>query len=179
MSHPAPRLRGRMDAETCRYQVDRSHRLVYPSSLQRCLLSRLDSAADRIEGLALFLYRHGDQRLVGLAVGTAVDRSVCVIQCITFMERRALSAKSVAPESILFGRRVPVDSHGAGGGRNCTDPVTRHRNAGCCSERVAHFLRGLHDPLWMCRRHYVLARISSKCRCAKCQREHDTRPSNR
>jgi hypothetical protein len=131
------------------------------------------------EGLALFLYRHGDQRLVGLAVGTAVDRSVCVIQCITFMERRALSAKSVASESILFGRRVPVDSHGAGGGRNCADPVTRHRNAGCCSERVAHFLRGLHDPLWMCRQYYVLARISSKCRCAKCEREHDTRPSNR
>ncbi|PYK53697.1 MAG: hypothetical protein DME48_10830 [Verrucomicrobia bacterium] len=33
---------------------------VYPSSLQRSLLSLLDSAADRIEGLALFLYRHGD-----------------------------------------------------------------------------------------------------------------------
>jgi hypothetical protein len=114
------------------------------------------------------------------------DCSVCVTRCIALMERCsplaarcALSAKSVVPKLILFGRRVPVDSHGAGGGRNCTDPVTWHRNAGCCSERVAHFLRGLHDPLWMCRRHYVLARISSKCRCAKCEREHDTRPSNR
>ena len=93
--------------------------------------------------------------------------------------RCALSAKSVLPELILFGRRVLVDSHGAGGGRNRTDPVTRHRNAGCCSERVAHFLRGLHDPLWMCRQHYVLARISSKCRCAKCERDHETRASNR
>jgi hypothetical protein len=93
--------------------------------------------------------------------------------------RCALSAKSVMTKLILFGRRVPVDSHRAGGGRNRVDPVTRHRNAGCCSERVAHFLRGLHDPLWMCRQYYVLARISSKCRCAKCEREHDTRPSNR
>jgi hypothetical protein len=57
------------------------------------------------------------------------------------------SAKSVVPEVILFGRRVPVDSHRAGGGRNRADPVTRHRNAGRCSERVAHFLGGLHDPL--------------------------------
>ena len=59
------------------------------------------------------------------------------------------------------------------------DSITRHRNAGCCSERVAHFLRGLQEPLWLCRAHYVFARISSKCRCAKCEREHDTRASNR
>ena len=91
----------------------------------------------------------------------------------------ALSANSVVPELILFGRRVPVDSHGAGGGRNWADPVTRHRNTGCCSERVAHFLRGLHEPLWLCREHYVFARISSKRRCAKCECEHDTRASNR
>jgi hypothetical protein len=92
--------------------------------------------------------------------------------------RSALSAKSVVPELILFGRRVPVDSHGAGGGRNCADPLTWHRNTGGCSERVAHFLRGLRDPLWLCREHYVFARISSKCRCAKCEREHDTCASN-
>jgi hypothetical protein len=90
-----------------------------------------------------------------------------------------LSAKSVVPEFILFGRRVTVDGHGAGSGRNWADPITGHRNAGCCSERVAHFLRGLHDALWLCREHYVFARISSKCRCAKCEREHDTRASNR
>src|SRR5438552_14756264 len=91
----------------------------------------------------------------------------------------ALSAKSIVPELILFGRRVPVDGHGAGSGRNLADPVTRHRNTGCCSERVAHFLRGLHEPLWLCRAHYVFARISGKCRCAKCEYEHDTRASNR
>jgi hypothetical protein len=86
---------------------------------------------------------------------------------------------SVLPELILFGRRVPVDVHRAGGGRNRAEPVTRHRNTGGCSERVAHFLCDLRDPLWLCREHYVLARISSKCRCAKCEREHDTCASNR
>src|SRR5882724_3574962 len=91
----------------------------------------------------------------------------------------ALSAKSVVPELILFGRRVPVDTHGAGGGRNWADPVTRHRNTGCCGERVAHFLRGLHEPLWLSREHYVFARISSKRRCAKCEREHYKGASNR
>jgi len=93
--------------------------------------------------------------------------------------RCAFSAKAVVPELILFGRRVPVDGHGAGSGHNCADPVTRHRNTGRCSERVAYFLGGHHNPLWLCRAHYVFARISSKCRCAKCEREHDTRASNR
>src|SRR5438552_5007632 len=91
----------------------------------------------------------------------------------------ALSTKSILLELILFGRRVPVDGHGAGSGHNCANPVTRHRNTGRCSERVAYFLGGHHEPLWLCRAHYVFARISSKCRCAKCEREHDTRASNR
>ncbi len=91
----------------------------------------------------------------------------------------ALSTKSILLELILFGRRVPVDGHGAGSGHNCADPVTRHRNTGRCSERVAYFLGGHHNPLWLCRAHYVFARISSKCRCAKCESEHDTRASNR
>ena len=82
-------------------------------------------------------------------------------------------------KTYLSGRRVHVNSHRAGGGRNRPHPVTRHRNAGCCSERVAHFFCGLHDPLWLCRAHYVLARISRKCRCAECEREHDTCASNR
>src|SRR5947208_7326720 len=92
-----------------------------------------------------------------------------------------LSLARVRPagKTYLSGRRVPVNSHRAGGGRNRAIPVTRHRNTGSCSERVAHFLRGLHDPLWLCREHYVLARISSKCRCAKYDREHDTCVSNR
>jgi hypothetical protein len=62
---------------------------------------------------------------LGLAVGTAVGLLVRATRFITLMERCgplparcALSAKSVAPELILFGRRVPVDSHGTGGGRN-------------------------------------------------------------
>ena len=82
-------------------------------------------------------------------------------------------------KTYLFGRRVHVNGHRAGGGRNRPHPVTGHRNAGCCSERVAHFLCDLHGPLWLCRAHYVLARIGSKCRCAECEREHDTCASNR
>ena len=82
-------------------------------------------------------------------------------------------------KTYLSGRRVHVNSHRAGGGRNRPHPVTRHRDTGGCSERVAHFFCGLHDPLWLCRAHYVLARISRKCRCAECEREHDTCASNR
>jgi hypothetical protein len=96
-------------------------------------------------------------------------------RAITFI----IAASASAGKTYLSGRRVPVNSHRAGGGRNRPYPVTRHRNTGSCSERVAHFLCGLHDPLWLCRAHYVLARISSKCRCAECQREHDTSASNR
>jgi hypothetical protein len=82
-------------------------------------------------------------------------------------------------KAYLLGRRVPVNSHRAGGGGNRPDPFTRHRNTGCCSECVAHFLRSLHEPLWLCRAHYVLARISRKCRCAEYEREHDACASNR
>jgi hypothetical protein len=82
-------------------------------------------------------------------------------------------------KTYLLGRRLPVNSHRAGGRRNRPHPVTRHRNTGRCSEFIAHFLCGLHDPLWLCRAHYVLARISSKCRCAEYEREHDTRAPNR
>jgi hypothetical protein len=95
------------------------------------------------------------------------------------MSQCALSSEVSRAETYFIRSPVSVDSHRAGGGRNWADPVTRHRNTGCCSERVAHFLRGLHDPLWLCREHYVFARISSKCRCAKCEREHDTRAPNR
>jgi len=183
----APLTRGRADTETFRCQVDRSHRAVYPGSFLRRLLHALDSAGDRIGGLA-FISLPSQRLKLALNWLSELwwDCSVCATGFITLMDRCgplaarcAFSAKSVVPELILFGRRVPVDSHGAGGGRNRVDPVTRHRNTGCCSERVAHFLRCLHDPLWLCREHYVFARISSKCRCAKCEREHDTRASNR
>ena len=121
------------------------------------------------------------------AVGTAVELLSLAQRGSQYSRRDAaplavgcaLWTKSIVPELILFGRRVPVDGHGAGGGHNCAHPVTRHRNAGRCSERIAHFLGGLHEPLWLCREHYVFARISSKRRCAKCECEHDTRASNR
>src|SRR5438552_14401833 len=91
----------------------------------------------------------------------------------------ALSTKSILLELILFVLWVPVDGHGAGSGHHSACPFTRQRNTGRCSKRVAYFLGGHHNPLWLCRAHYVFARISSKCRCAKCEREHDTRASNR
>ena len=56
----APLTRGRVDTETFRCQVDRSHLPVYPGSLERCLLNVLDSAADRIGDLALSFYHHSD-----------------------------------------------------------------------------------------------------------------------
>ena len=92
-----------------------------------------------------------------------------------------LSLARVRPagKTYLSGRRVPVNSHRAGGGRNRAEPVTRHRNTGSCGERVAHFPCGLHDPLWLCREHYIPCRISSKCRRARCEREHNTCASNR
>ena len=93
--------------------------------------------------------------------------------------RSRIAASASLWKAYLSGRRVLVNSHGASGGRNRPHPVTRHRNTGGCSEPVAHFFCGLHDPLWLCRAHYVLARISSKCRRAECQREHDTCASNR
>jgi hypothetical protein len=117
------------------------------------------------------------QLVVPLSLSTRqrqTDIKAAMTQARSRLPRVRLSGKTY-----LFGRRVPVNSHRAGGGRNRPHPVTRHRNAGCCSERVAHFLCGLHDPLWLCRAHYVLARISSKCRCAECEREHDTCASNR
>jgi hypothetical protein len=117
------------------------------------------------------------QLVVPLSLSTRqrqTDIKAAMTQARSRLPRVRLSGKAY-----LSGRRVPVNSHGAGGGRNQPHPVTRHRNTGCCSECVAHFLCGLHDPLWLCRAHYVLARISSKCRCAECEREHDTCASNR
>jgi hypothetical protein len=105
-------------------------------------------------------------------------RVLCLVQSRT-KARLSLRRVRLSGKSYLLGRCLPVNSHRAGGGRNRPHPVTRHRNTGCCSEFVAHFLCGLHEPLWLCRAHYVLARISSKCRCAESEREHDTCASNR
>ena len=118
-------------------------------------------------------------------VGTAVELVSLAQRGSQHSRRDAAPLAAVAPfrrsQSCrnLFRRRVPVDTHGAGGSRNWANPVTKHRNAGGCSECVAHFFRGLHDALWLCREHQVFARISSKCRCAKCERKHDARASNR
>jgi len=106
-------------------------------------------------------------------------RDITLMEDAARWQRGALFRRSQSCQNLfLFGRRVPVDSYGAGGGRNWAEPVACHRNTGCSSERVAHFLCSVHS-LWLCRAHYVFARISGKCRCAKCEREHDTRASNR
>ena len=64
-------------------------------------------------------------------------------------------------------------------GRNCSEPVARLRNAGACGHSVTYLLRGLDDPLWLWPEHDILARIISKCRCAKRERKHDARTSDR
>jgi hypothetical protein len=186
-SHPVPRLRmvGRIQRPFGVRSIAFTGLFVlavfYAVYLKRSILLPIES-----EVLRYLFTITAINACLGLAVGTGWDCSVRATRFITLMERCgllparcALSAKSAVPELILFGCRVPVDSHGTGGRRNRVDPVTWDRNPGCCSERVAHFLRGLHDPLWRCREHYVFAGISSKCRCAKCEREHDTRASNR
>jgi hypothetical protein len=115
-------------------------------------------------------------------------RSGAAVPFLSSTSKEGYDARNVAVRSfersqscrnLFYSITVFVDSHRAGGGRNRPHPVTRHRNTGGCSERVAHFLCGLYDPLWLCWAHYVLARISRKCRCAKCEREHDTRAPNR
>jgi hypothetical protein len=72
---------------------------------------------------------------------------------ISTQKRLSLPRVRLSGKTYLFGRRVYVNSHRAGGGRNRPHPVTRHGNTGGCSERVAHFFCGLHDPLWLCRAH--------------------------
>ena len=52
-------------------------------------------------------------------------------------------------------------------GRNCSEPFARLRDAGASGHSVAHLLGGLGDRLCLWPEHGVLARISSKSRCAK------------
>ncbi len=64
-------------------------------------------------------------------------------------------------------------------GRNCSHPIARLRNAGASGHSVAYLLCGLDDMLWLWLEHDVLARISSKSRCAKREREQDACASDR
>src|SRR5206468_4981535 len=66
---------------------------------------------------------------------------------------------------------MPVNSHVVGRSRNCTEPIARLRDPGGSRHSVAQLLCGLDDRLSLCGESYVLARISSKCRCAKRERE--------
>jgi hypothetical protein len=66
-----------------------------------------------------------------------------------------------------------------GRSRNCSEPFARLRDPGGSSHSVAQLLCGLDDRLSLCRESYVLARISSKCRCAKRECEDDAYVSDR
>jgi hypothetical protein len=66
-----------------------------------------------------------------------------------------------------------------GRSRNCSEPVARLRDPGVSGHSVAQLLCGLGDQLCLCRERNVLARISSKCRCAKCERERNAYASDR
>ena len=58
-------------------------------------------------------------------------------------------------------------------GRNRGESLTRLRNTGIPSHRVAHLFRGLRGRLLCYRKDYVFARIG-QCRRAECEREYDT-----
>ena len=79
----------------------------------------------------------------------------------------------------LLALTVAQNIQRAMSGRNCREPVARLRNAGACGHSVAYLFRGLDDPLWLWPEHDILARIISKCRCAKRERKHDARTSDR
>ena len=67
----------------------------------------------------------------------------------------------------LFSRTMAVNSHRGSSGRNCSDPFTRLRNTRVAFHHVTHCLCGVDGGLWPRAHDYVLARIRSKCRCAK------------
>jgi hypothetical protein len=87
-------------------------------------------------------------------------------------------ADKILPELLSSLGLAPVDGHMVGRSRNRTEPIARLRDFGCSSHSVAQLLCGL-DLLWLCPEHRVLARISSECRCAKCEREGDACESDR
>src|SRR5215469_14270646 len=66
-----------------------------------------------------------------------------------------------------------------GRSRNRGEPIARLWDPGGSGHSVAYLLCGLGDRLWLCPEHDVLARISSKCRCAKRERKHDACASDR
>jgi hypothetical protein len=88
-----------------------------------------------------------------------------------------LPAKS--SELLLSPRMVAVNSHRIGSGRDCSEPIARLRDPGGSGHSVAQLLCGLCSRLLCGRNHDVLARIVSKCRCAKREREHDACASDR
>ena len=73
---------------------------------------------------------------------------------------------------------MPENYHRVGSGRNRTEPIARLGNCGACGHYVAYLLHGPLGRLLCCRLDHVVARIS-KCRRAKCEREHRTCTSNR
>src|SRR5438105_5427301 len=80
---------------------------------------------------------------------------------------------------LLLSRTMAVNSHRVGSGRNCSDPFTRLRNTRVAFHHVTHCLCGVDCRLWPRAHDYVLARIRSKCRCAKRECEKDAHASNR
>ena len=74
---------------------------------------------------------------------------------------------------------MAVNSHRIGSGRNCSDPFTRLRNTRVPFHHVTQLLCGGDRGLWPRAHDYVLARIRSKCRCAKRECEKDAHASNR
>ncbi len=74
---------------------------------------------------------------------------------------------------------MAVNSHRVGSGRNCSDPFTRLWNTRVAFHHVTQFLCSGDRGLWPRADDYVLARIRSKCRCAKRECEKDAHASDR
>ena len=92
------------------------------------------------------------------------------------------AARHHHPHRRSFGlspRANAENFHRVSSGRNCRDPFTRLRNTRVAFHDVTHFLCGVDRGLWLRAYDYVLARIRSKCRCAKRECEKDAHASNR
>ena len=92
------------------------------------------------------------------------------------------AARHHHPHRRSFGlspRANAENFHRVSSGRNCRDPFTRLRNTRVAFHHVTHFLCGVDRGLWLRAYDYVLARIRSKCRCAKRECEKDAHASNR
>jgi hypothetical protein len=103
-----------------RYRHGHRHFNKFLVNLGKCAASRCQVTLDSRERSDVSDDEHRAVNVASRASLTRgrVDTETLVQRCGPLAARCALSAKSVVLEIILSNRRVTVDSHGAGGGRN-------------------------------------------------------------